>query len=228
MKKILLLSSLLAVLSTANSFAVDVYTVPATNPAFQFNIYNQGEEFRDEDIDDVVISAFTLSENQRDALFDAAANWNFIINNNYTYDPDKLPTFSVTTKEFLNASASSAYVDVNEPFLITEINAFINKKTPIEPSSTHGNITVGLGFLKDYLTWNHYTGSTVLYQADKPDLYSTMAHEIYHAMGLISNAWRHIKGDNTYYFSKDTTTKIGIWDSNLRVYQAPIDTTPFD
>ena len=227
MKKILLLSSLLAVLSTASSFAMDIYTVPANKPAFLFNIYNQDETIRDES-GNVETSEFTLSENQRDALFDAAANWNFIINNNYTYDPDKLPNFVVLTKEFFNANAGSSYVDVGEDYLITEINAYINKKIPTSPSDIHGVITVGLGLHKDYPGWNHYAGPTVLYQAEKPDLYSTMAHEIYHAMGLITNAGQHIKGDESYYFSKDSNSKISIWDSGLRVYQAPIDTTPFD
>ena len=194
MKKILLLSSLLAVLSTASSFAMDIYTVPANKPAFLFNIYNQDETIRDES-GNVETSEFTLSENQRDALFDAAANWNFIINNNYTYDPDKLPNFVVLTKEFFNANAGSSYVDVGEDYLITEINAYINKKIPTSPSDIHGVITVGLGLHKDYPGWNHYAGPTVLYQAEKPDLYSTMAHEIYHAMGLITNAGQHIKGD---------------------------------
>ena len=225
MKKFLLLSSVCIALFIQSAFAVDIYEVPGAAPAFQFNVYNEGETIVDEESGESETSTYTLSENQKAALFDAAANWKFIINNNKTYIPDKLPTFVVLTYDEFNASAGSEYVDVGEDFLITAINAYINQKTPTAPSSPQGLITVGIGLIPDYPGWNYYTGSTALYQAARPDLFSTMVHEIYHAMGLITNAQKHVPGDNRFYFSKDITSKIGIWDSGLRIYQGPLDTT---
>lgn len=73
MKKLLLLSSVLVALSSQNVFAADTYVVPATKPAFKFLIFNQGEQITDEEGTSVT-SSYTLDENQRDALFDAAAN----------------------------------------------------------------------------------------------------------------------------------------------------------
>ena len=229
MKKFLLLSLIFTASLCQGVLAMDVYTIPEApgTPAFKFEIYNGGEQLVDDDGNSAT-SSFTLSDNERDALFDAAANWKFIINNNYTYDADKLPTFAVITDKIFNASAGSSYVDVGDTYLVTQINAYINKKTPVEPDLPHGLITVGIGLLEDYPGWNHYTGSTALYQANKPDLYSTMVHEIYHAMGLISNAQKHVPGNTTYYFSKDTDSKIGIWDSGLSIYTAPVDKDHYD
>lgn len=225
-KKILLLASILVFLSTQKVFAVDVYEVPAVAPTFEFNVYNQGETISDDS--GSVTSVYTMSDNQLKALFDAALNWNFIINNEYPLDPNKLATFVVVTDKIFNASAGSNYVSVDgEEYLITQINAYINGKTPTNPSKPHGLITVGIGLIEDYPGWNYYTGSTALYQADKPDLYSTMAHEIYHAMGLITNAGQHIPNDKTIYFSSNTLAPISIWDKNLRIYKGSM-TSPFD
>ena len=225
MKKFLLLSSIFVALSIQSSFAIDTYDIPGAEPAFRFSVYNEGETIVDEDSGASQTSTYTLSENQKSALFDAATNWKFIINNNNIYVPDKLPTFVVITEDIFNASAGSEYVDVGENFLITAINAYINQKTPTTPSSPQGLISVGKGLIPDYPGWNYYTGSTALYQATNPDLYSTMVHEIYHAMGLITNAGKHVPGDQTFYFSKDAYSKIGIWDSGLRIYQGPLNTT---
>ena len=98
MKKILLALILGSFCLSAN--AHDEYYVPDVNPTFQINVYNEGETILDSQ-DEPLTSEYTMSENQREALLDAAKTWNNILKT--PPNPNKLPTYAITTIDELNA-----------------------------------------------------------------------------------------------------------------------------
>ena len=223
MKKNLILAAVLMTLWNSNSFAYDTYKVPSASPLFQFYIYNKGESYKASE--GMQTSTFTLDENQRQAIFNSAINWKNILNTTSLPASDKLPTFAVTTNNELNASAESSYFAIDGlDYKITAINAYINSKTISEPTFTQGHIEVGPGLVEGHLGWNTSDRTEALYHNDLPNLYTAIAHEIYHALGLSTGAQ---KENDTYRFSVNDTEKIAIWDKNLRVYQQSI-TLPFD
>ena len=201
------------------------YEVPEGTPRFAFNIFDAGENVIVEDEPYGSISLYNLSGNQMNALFDVAKKWSEYIN----FNPNTLPTFVVYTSGDLNASAISPYTPVvGSNYQYTLINSFINNRTIISPDGNipeeHGVIEVGVGLIEKYPQWSNYDGPFVLFKDPLPDIYSTMIHEMYHAIGLSSNRSQPYKenGDNRYYFSKDDNTPLGIWDSYLRTYSGAI------
>ena len=224
MKKILLALILGSFCLSAN--AHDEYYVPDVNPTFQINVYNEGETILDSQ-DEPLTSEYTMSENQREALLDAAKTWNNILKT--PPNPNKLPTYAITTMDDINAYTLRDYVQVEDsPYLLTQINALINNKTAVGGyPDINCNIVIGNGLIQDDPGWSYYTGPTALYHEDYPDLYYTVMHEMYHSLGLVSNSSMYIPGDDTYYFSENTSSPISLWDSGLRVY-ANYMNEPFD
>ena len=224
MKKILLVLILGTFCLSAN--AHDEYYVPDVNPTFQINVYNEGETITDFD-DNPITSTYTLTGNQREALLDGVKKWNDILNT--SPNPNELPIFSISTMDDTNAASASMYIPIiDSEYLLTEINALINNKTPVgEYSDINGYAVIGTGIINNYPGWDYYTGPAPLHQKDYPSLYYTAVHELFHSIGLGSNADKYIPGDDTYYFSKDASSPISIWDSGLRIYANKMN-KPFD
>ena len=224
MKKILLALILGSFCLSAN--AHDEYYIPDANPVFQINVYNEGETILDSQ-DEPLTSEYTMSENQREALSDAAKMWNNILKT--PPNLNKLPTYAITTIDDINAYTLRDYVQVEDSsYLLTQINALINNETAVGGyPDINCNIVIGNGLIQDDPGWSYYTGPTALYHEDYPDLYYTVMHEMYHSLGLVSNSSMYIPGDDTYYFSENTSSPISLWDSGLRVY-ANYMNEPFD
>ena len=226
MKKTLL-TVILLTMFVVPAFSHTTYEVPAGSPHYTFNIYDQGETFFIED--NSWTSTYNLTNNQMNALFDAAKKWTEYIN----FNPNNLPTYNIYTSDELNASASSPYAKVEgSDYLYTLINAMMTNKEiiPDEGDSlpdVHGLIEVGLGLIEESPKWSNYNGATTVFKDSLPDIYSTMIHEMYHSIGLASDTSKYYEeeGDNTFYFSKDINFPITIWDSFLRIYKGDVSSS---
>ncbi len=225
--KRLLLAAILTTITAIPAFSYTTYQVPAGSPHYTFNIYDQGETFFIED--NSWTSTYNLTNNQMNALFDAAKKWTEYIK----FNPNNLPTYSIYTSDELNASALSPYAKVEgSDYLYTLINAMMTNKEIIPeegvPSpNVHGLIEVGLGLIDESPKWSNYAGPTTIFKESLPDIYSTMIHEMYHSIGLASDTSQYYKddGDNTFYFSKDINSPISIWDSYLRIYKGDVSSS---
>jgi len=226
MKKTLL-TVILLTMFVVPAFSHTTYEVPAGSPHYAFNIYDQGETFFIES--NSWTSTYNLTNNQMNALFDAAKKWTEYIN----FSPNNLPTYNIYTSDELNASALSPYAKVEgSDYLYTLINAMMINKEIIpdegdSESNIHGVIEVGLGLIEEYPKWSNYDGPTTIFKDSLPDIYSTMIHEMYHSIGLASDNSQYYEedGDDTYYFSKDINSPISIWDSYLRIYKGNISSS---
>ena len=223
MKKIFFAAILSTMLITP-AFSYTRYEVPAQNSRYIFDIYDQGETVNF--LDESFTSTYNLTNNQMNALFDAAKKWTEYIN----FDPNDLPIYKIYTSNELNASALSPYSRViGEPYKYTLIDSMMtNKKIiPIEDYSMpdgDGLIEVGVGLIEEYPMWSNYDGPTAVFKDPLPDIYTTMIHEMYHSIGLSSGAMQYkIKdGDKRFYFGKDATSPLAIWDSYLKIYTGAV------
>ena len=226
MKKIFF-AVILSTLLTVPAFSYTRYEVPDASPRFIFDIYDEGESF--EFLDDPYTSAYNLTNNQMTALFDAAKKWTEYINFNPTTG---LPIYKIYTSNELNASALSPYSRVTGPgsqYKYTLIDSKMTNRQiiPDEGESmpeSHGLIEVGIGLIEKYPMWSNYDGPTVVFKDPLPDIYSTMIHEMYHSIGLSSGALQYkiSEGDNRFYFGKDATSPLAIWDSYLKIYTGAV------
>ena len=225
--KRLLLIAILTTMIALPAFSYTTYEVPAGSPHYAFNIYDRGETFYLDD--ESRTSTYNFTNNQMNALFDAAKKWTEYIN----FNPNNLPTYNIFTSDDLNAYAISPYAKVEgSDYSYTLINAMMaNKKIIPEKGEVlpdvHGLIEVGLGLIEKYPKWSNYNGATTVFKDSLPDIYSTMIHEMYHSIGLASDTSQYYKndGDDTFYFSKDINSPIAIWDSFLRIYKGNISSS---
>ena len=220
MKKIFFAVILSAIFITP-AFSYARYEVPADNSRYIFDIYDKGETL--DFLGNYNTSTYNLTNNQMNALFDAAKKWTEYIN----FNPNNLPVYEIYTSNVYNAFALSPYFSVeNSDYLYTLVNSMMTNKKVIpyeggEIPDEHGKIEIGLGLLDYYPKWSNYDGHTAIYKGSLPDIYTTMLHEIYHSLGVSSFTlqFKDADGDDMYYFSKDTNTPISIWDSYLRIYK---------
>ena len=224
MIKKIFFAAILSTLLITPAFSYTRYEVPAQNSRYIFDIYDQGETVNF--LDESFTSTYNLTNNQMNALFDAAKKWTEYIN----FDPNDLPIYKIYTSNELNASALSPYSRViGEPYKYTLIDSMMtNKKIiPIEDypmPDGDGLIEVGIGLIEKYPMWSNYDGPTAVFKDPLPDIYTTMIHEMYHSIGLSSGAMQYkIKeGDNRFYFGKDATSPLAIWDSYLKIYTGAV------
>ena len=230
MKKIFFAAILSTMLITP-AFSYTRYEVPVGDGHYIFDIYDEGESF--EFLDDPYTSTYNLTNNQMNALFDAAKKWTEYIK----FDPTDLPIYKIYTSDELNASALSPYSRVTESnkYKYTLIESMMTDKEiiPDEGESmpdSHGLIEVGIGLISKYPKWSNYDGPTAVFKDPLPDIYSTMIHEMYHSIGLSSGALQYkiADGDNRFYFGKDATSPLAIWDSYLKIYKGPISPESYD
>ena len=226
MKKIFF-TAILTTVITIPAFSYTTYEVPASSPHYIFNIYDEGETVYIDD--NSMTSTYNFTNNQMNALFDAAKKWTEYIN----FNPNNLPTYSIITSNDLNAYASSPYAQVEgSDYLYTLINAMMTNKEIISEDGEdlpdfQGLIGVGLGLIKKYPKWSNYNGPYTIFKESLPDIYSTMIHEMYHSIGLGSDTSQYYEenGDKKYYFSKDINSPISIWDSYLRIYKGDVSSS---
>ena len=206
-------------------FSYTRYEVPVGDEHYIFDIYDEGESF--EFLDDPYTSTYNLTNNQMNALFDAAKKWTEYIN----FDPTDLPIYRIYTSNELNASALSPYSRVTESnkYKYTLIDSMMTDKEiiPDEGESmpdNHGLIEVGIGLIEKYPMWSNYDSPTAVFKDPLPDIYTTMIHEMYHSIGLSSGALQYkiSEGDNRFYFGKDATSPLAIWDSYLKIYTGAV------
>ena len=227
MIKKIFFAAILSTMLITPAFSYTRYEVPAQNSRYIFDIYDQGETVNF--LDESFTSTYNLTNNQMNALFDAAKKWTEYIN----FDPNDLPIYKIYTSNELNASALSPYSRViGEPYKYTLIDSMMtNKKIiPIEDypmPDGDGLIEVGVGLIEKYPMWSNYDSPTAVFKDPLPDIYTTMIHEMYHSIGLSSGAMQYkIKeGDNRFYFGKDATSPLAIWDSYLKIYTGTVSTS---
>ena len=223
MKKIFFAAILSTMLITP-AFSYTRYEVPAQNSRYIFDIYDQGETVNF--LDESFTSTYNLTNNQMNALFDAAKKWTEYIK----FDPNDLPIYKIYTSNELNASALSPYSRVTgEPYKYTLIDSMMTNKEiiPIEDypmPDGDGLIEVGIGLIEKYPMWSNYDGPTAVFKDPLPDIYTTMIHEMYHSIGLTSGAMQYKigDGDTRFYFGKDATSPLAIWDSYLKIYKGTV------
>ena len=178
-------------------FSYTRYEVPVGDEHYIFDIYDEGESF--EFLDDPYTSTYNLTNNQMNALFDAAKKWTEYIN----FDPENLPIYKIYTSDELNASALSPYSAVTGSlYKYTLIDSMMTNKEiiPDEGESmpdSHGLIEVGIGLISKYPKWSNYDGPTAVFKDPLPDIYSTMIHEMYHSLGLSSGALQYKIADGS-------------------------------
>ena len=212
MKKIFFAAILSTMLITP-AFSYTRYEVPAQNSRYIFDIYDQGETVNF--LDESFTSTYNLTNNQMNALFDAAKKWTEYIK----FDPNDLPIYKIYTSDDMNASALSPYSRVTDSnkYMYTLIDSMMTNKQIIpdkgEPMpDSHGLIEVGRGLIQKYPKWSNYDGPTAVFKDPLPDIYSTMIHEMYHSIGLSSGSmqYRIKEGDKRFYFGKDATSPLAI------------------
>ena len=213
-------------------FSYTRYEVPVGDEHYIFDIYDEGESF--EFLDDPYTSTYNLTNNQMNALFDAAKKWTEYINFTPT---NGLPIYKIYTSDDMNASALSPYSRVTDSnkYMYTLIDSMMTNKQIIpdkgEPMpNSHGLIEVGRGLIQKYPKWSNYDGPTAVFKDPLPDIYTTMIHEMYHSIGLSSGSmqYRIKEGDKRFYFGKDATSPLAIWDSYLKIYKGPISPGAYD
>lgn len=212
----LVFSLIIALLSINDAKAIDTYIVPQNNPTFQFNIWSPSDgSFTIEG--EVYQSVRNLIDNEKYALFSAGNTWTNVLHLN----PNTPAKFTVISSEELNASAFSEYVDIiGENYRKTNVNAILNNLNYIpnigSEFPTEGFIELGAGLVDGHIGWEHFVEPYPIFHELLPDLYSTMEHEIYHALGLSSGA-TNLDEDSPYYFTENTAQSLTIWDKYLRV-----------
>lgn len=206
-------------LSMNRVFAMETYFIPESNPSFQFNIWSPSDgSFVIEG--EVIQSVRNLTDNEKYALFSAGDTWTKVLH----IDPNTPVQFTVIPSNDLNAGAASEYVEISgENYRKTNVNAVLNNlnyiPNPNAKFPTAGFIDIGQGLIEGHIGWEHYTEPYPVFNSLLPDLYSTMEHEIYHALGLASGATQ-LSEDSPYYFTKTISEQLTIWDKYLRVFEA--------
>ena len=231
MKKILLALMLGAFSLSADAY--DSYYVPETgNPLFMFKVYGPGES--------VIVdgkntpSTFVIPQEYIIPILKSAENWGSQLG----ISPVTTAIYTFTSENEYNASAESLYVTTTErPFdpsvdyKVTAANAKLHDWTftPPPPSkmTDDANVSLGLGVSEKFPGWQPYTGKHAIFHGYLPDLYAVMNHEIMHSLGLSSAVAQYDKGEGVkYYFSKDASDPLSIYDAQLRIYTGtsnPID-----
>lgn len=208
----------IAVLISVNSVnAMESYIIPQDNPAFQFNIWSHSDGSLEVE-GEVLRAVRNLTDNEKYALFSAGETWTKVLH----ITPNTPVKYTVIPSNDINAAAMSEYVDIaGENFRKTKVNAILNNLNYFSNTDsilpTAGLIDVGIGLIEDHLGWDQYAEQYPIFKSLLPDLYSTMEHEIYHSLGLASGA-SQTDETSSYYFTKNASQNLTIWDKYLRVY----------
>lgn len=234
MKKIIVLFGLIF-FNLSPAFAVDKYTIVGDNYSYQTSVYKKGEKI---DVGSKVYeSAFDIKKSYLNAFDTAAKKWATVLSSPEGSEP---AGYAIFTEDEYNASAISPGIAIKEsPYLVTAINAMINKKEPVDdddddddegdiPDDVHGFIFIGHGVDEDYPGWQEYSGLHSLYHGySLPDLHTVLLHEIMHSLGISTEASACREGDKKYYFAEKDDGSLGIFDKDLRIYTGT-DPTEFD
>ena len=223
MKKILLLLGIMCI-SSNSVFGYEIYNVPDTPPyAYTFNVYAPGE-------DKDCTRDYPFSQNELNTVFQAGIIWREILIstqvNPVIYDLKPINDN--------NAYASSNLVTIAEsPYKVSQVNAVLNNRTITSPATDiddyDGQISVGVGMIKDFEGWSTDISEKALYDGNDSDLLAISLHEVMHTLGLLTGAatYKYDQGDNTLYFSKDNYDPLNIHDYYLRLYTGD-PALPFD
>ena len=216
---IILCAALLA-LSVPYTLAVDTKDVSGTgsnSPVFRLEVYNEGETYINPWSDELT-STYTLNSASLEAIEEATRNWIDVLGIGTLDSPIKI---AVYTSDRYNAGAQA-------PYFVTDSTYYYKKLWYLlqgygTSDNTEGIIEIGKGVLLDGWDTNPvysslYKGSTL------PSLYTTMSHEIMHALGISSNAYTYKYNpddpspDTNHYFSEDDGL-LNYYDSYLEVYK---------
>ena len=224
-KYYLVFSSIITLLSINSVNAVENYIIPQNNPTFQFNIWSPSDGSMTIE-GEVHSSVRNLTDNEKHALFSAGNTWTNVLHLN----PNSPVEFTIISSDDLNAAAASEYVDIiGENYRKTNVNAILNNLNYIHDPSlvfpTPGFIEIGAGLVDGHIGWEHFVEPYPIFNSLLPDLYSTIEHEIYHALGLSSGATQTDE-DSPYYFTASPTEYLTIWDKYLRVDNGTIEIKP--
>ena len=143
MIKKIFFAAILSTMLITPAFSYTRYEVPAQNSRYIFDIYDQGETVNF--LDESFTSTYNLTNNQMNALFDAAKKWTEYIK----FDPNDLPIYKIYTSNELNASALSPYSRVTgEPYKYTLIDSMMtNKITVLRGPAGSGKSYLALSYL---------------------------------------------------------------------------------
>ncbi len=225
-KRNIILSAALLVFASSYAFASDSYKIHDTDsPVFQINVYNENEEapvildFQEnpEDPSNPVpvyaTSTYTLDSNSINSIKAAASDWLDILNIHTRTSPIIL---AIYTNDIYNASAYAP----NLPYYL---------QTNTSTNNVIGAILIGKGALLD--GWDTNPVYSSLYKGGTlPSLYSTISHELMHALGVATgaNIYKYNQNDTVpdtnFYFSSGTDSPITAYDSFLEIYKG----TPYN
>lgn len=235
MKNKFLFLACLVCLSGNNCLAYDSYEVDTGNYTYNFSILNAGEVIGSGE--NSMAANFDIPQDLRYPIFTSAEHWGEIITNDSSTKPVTYLIFGSDEEQFSNnaAALSTAVTVAESPYKVTQVNAAIRNLTitgGIDPDDPdyNGFIFVGRdGEDHNKVIWAPYSGRHSLYHGELPDFHSVILHEFMHSLGITTGAQRfnEDKGDDTFYFSKNTTDPLYIMDKDLRIYQGSYD-APFD
>ena len=165
------------------------------SPLFELRFFDQGEQYYTPDEDDDYISAWTLSEEQKNGTVEAARLWADMLG---TSSRNTSPLFiDIGTADYENATGYSSPNLSDLPVVPTGMQGAIINGTDMEQPAV---IEIGtLNFaISDHLSPTPLTG--------KFDFTATLYHELGHALGIDSQHRTNEYG---------VTEQISVWDSHL-------------
>lgn len=207
---ILLCASFLAL---SPSFADTLYYSPEENPIFKFNVLKKGDFIQEDG--EIIKSERKIKSNEIDGVVKAGNTITKLLRVNPTTPAE----IKILGNNEYNASAYSSPVEINgEEYSKTLLNAWLNNLDYIDPNkSATGLIFIGLaGDENRTIPWDSVHLEKPIQNQNEPNLYPIIQHELYHALGMSSNADENEAGE--YRFTESPTSKITIWDSYLRVF----------
>lgn len=196
----------LGLLSFSNLLSVEEHSVLGKNGENLFNVafFNKGEKFKDAD-SNLLKSTYSLEKTEKKIILDTAKYWREVLKTDNS-SPSKI---FVYTSNDENASAYSGIVE-NEGDAkgMTQLQANLLGKN-FDHSSKEPISIIEVGKM------NFKTGSpSNLPNLDGSDLFSTIVHEIGHAIGITGTA--HYDSDTNLASFEDVLSKFdqGLMDSN--------------
>ena len=206
------------VLSPAPAHAyrdVPVYTPGTGNQFFMYRIYDQGEEYPDDPSDpdhpnhSSALSTYTLSAGERQALVKAGEYWAEILG---PAARNKGPVyFTVGTVDEENANAGSPVVESGPWSGFTRLAAGLIGDVPGSQLADDPAVLIHLGFPGEWYTSGKVT--QLPENGDKRPLTGIMAHEIGHALGILSSSAENEHGE--YRFGVTSEGVLAKWDEHL-------------
>lgn len=167
------------------------------SPLFELRFFDQGEQYYTPDEDDDYISAWTLSEEQKNGTVEAARHWADLLG---PVSRNTSPlVINIGTIVVDNAFASCPFNDLSSPVIPSAVQEGIISDTPMKYPE---RIEVGI---LDFSFADHLSPLPIT--TGNYDFTNILYHELGHSIGIASLAW--------LYNGIGPVKQISVWDSHL-------------